>query len=666
VGIIHHDVETGYLRERPDLKSLLRPFLVDFDVTWGASRRRFGSNISAFFLKPEQIFSEMFGIEREVLLLISEYETVEPRIMQAASAILAEAPAKGRVESLLFILLSPANNLLESVGTMVSDNAQSKIPIPFGVSETKLPPNAFFVKKRFQQHLFSRDLFDIAQPISSDQYFFGRNAIVMELRDALKNSENIGLFGLRKMGKTSLIFKLKRLVEEESLGTVVYIDLQDAALYSLRWWQLLDEIRRRLPAAGPGISANEATSARMLRTDIQGLRHKRPDQKVLIALDEIEHIAPVLRMRPHWDSDFLDFWKTLRAIQNENRHISFLVCGVNASVIETPTYNGHDNPLFSLAKVRYLASFNREELRQMIRTLGGFMGMTFSEDWYDDLLASYGGHPLLARLACSFIFKRIPQHAERPVHTTNHTFSECRQECDQSLFPFGSHILGMLTKWYPEEYKLLKELAHGNVTLFSKSITEVPKYRNHLYGYQLVQGDPPRLSIPFLRDYLIAEDAATQAMVANQGLIAGVDPTQEDFVEISRLRNRLEPKLRRFVKRVLKSHLGSERWIDAILAVVPTQDQKKLQGVDKDIILGERIYLSTLITVIDQNWKYFCHLESSPPDKRVTKDQVKVLLEYVNAQRKDAHAKPINESELAALKLAVWAVERAIERYLED
>lgn len=151
-------------------------------------------------------------------------------------------------------------------------------------------------------------------------------------------------------------------------------------------------------------------------------------------------------------------------------------------------------------------------------------------------------------------------------------------------------------------------------------------------------------------------------------LVAAAPATggEASLLEISALRNRLEPLLRRFIKRTLKAHLGPEKWISPILKVVPSKDREKLDGVDRDQILNERLFLLNLITVVEQNWEYFKTLEACPPDKQVTKDQFKVLLTFVNAHREDAHAKPTSDSEIAALKIAVNAIEAAISYLLED
>src|SRR5207248_8668487 len=109
----------------------------------------------------------------------------------------------------------------------------------------------------------------------------------------------------------------------------------------------------------------------------------------------------------HWNDDFVPFWKHLRAIQTVDRPISFLIAGVNALATELASIGTQDNPLFSLVGSRYIPPFDRTETREMVRTLGGYMGMHFADDAYDYLTTNYGGHPLLIRLACSWEHRRL-------------------------------------------------------------------------------------------------------------------------------------------------------------------------------------------------------------------------------------------------------------------
>ncbi len=144
----------------------------------------------------------------------------------------------------------------------------------------------------------------------------------------------------------------------------------------------------------------------------------------------------------------------------------------------------------------------------------------------------------------------------------------------------------------------------------------------------------------------------------------GIDPKL--LADIGMLRNRLEPKLRRLVKRSIKMHKG-DTWIREVLKVFNETRRKQCQGVDADIILRERMYLLDLIQIIHTRWNdFFKAFESGPPKTRLTRDQVKVLLDYINTHREDAHAGAFSEGELATLKIAVSALDAAVDRMLED
>jgi hypothetical protein len=668
MGGIHPEA-TWYFEKYPSERPVVLGLLKDFDVTWAARREAFGSEFSVYFLRPERHLAEMFGFDREILVIRADYAKLQQRIFQAIEAELLKLPAAGRVDSMVVLVVSRASNLREIIGAQRTNNAQTRNFVPFSEADlSEHSGDAFFVRNRLREFLFTRDLFDVSQPITSDLYFFGRSSLLVDLQDGLREGKNFGLFGLRKMGKTSLIFKLRRSLEESGTGSLFYFDLQDAALYRMRWWALLDELRASMSKKPVKASADGTEAATAFREAVRNLKKSR---LTVLALDEIEHISPRLRMEAHWDRDFLDLWKTLRAVQNENRHLALLVAGVNAGVLETPTYDGHDNPLFAMAQIRYMPSLEVGEIRTMVRALGRSMGLQFEEDVYPYLHERYGGHPSLTRMACSAMHLSTARES-RPVVLSRQQFRSQQDGRDRNLLPFGEHVLGLLKQWYPDEYAMLEMLATGQSSFFLDMAANSPEYVHHLEAYHLVQGDPPRLRIPLLEMCLRravggSESAPKGPHLPHAGHAVMDSAGADDLVTISRLRNRLEPMLRTFIKRTLKAHLGPEKWITPILKVVPTKDREKLDGVDRDKILNERLFLMNLLTVVDQNWdSYFKAIESCPPDRQATRDQFRVLLTFVNAHREDAHAKPTSSGEVAALAIACEALERSISYLLED
>jgi hypothetical protein len=686
MGRIRAAVE-GFWRYRPGLKAdhepLLKAFLPEFDVTYAAEMYKRGHSVTIYFLSPLVAAKESIGFEKEIALVVSSSKTVPPSILQAADACLAEAPAFGRVESLAYVLAAPAPNIVSQVQTYLSENHQSRLVVPFTWDELITSEGRWSIRARFTESLAARDLFDMQQPLATDTYYFGRNELVTDLLDRFRGSENSGLFGLRKTGKTSAVFKLRRLAESSKAGLAIYIDAQDHSIYSLRWWELLgllgNEIDERLAAKAPVDLMppyTEKTAGARFRELIEHSLASLPPthRRILFILDEIEHLVPELGpdQARHWDEDFIPFWKTLRAIQTVNRGLSFLVVGVNAATVERPSIENQDNPLFALVGVRYMPSFTREEVREMVKTIGRPMGMRFDENAYTYLWQRYGGHPTLTRLACSWHHKRAADlGVKRPWDISAGELRALEDECELSLVPHVKHVVEILHRWYQLEYEMLQMLAGGDLAAFTELAEADPELMHHLDEYGLLgwsEGVPMlRIAVvgKFLRRRARAAGKLAQGARAQGAKLEAPSDWLSRVTDISLLRNTLEPKLRRYIKRTLKASLGPERWIDPILEVLPPPEVARLKGVDRDEILNERLLLSNLIAVIEHNWGKFMSLGYSSRN-RLEKYQITILLKYINAHRADAHANDVSEAEVATLAVICQTLNAALDEQLED
>lgn len=670
MGNIHSTVYTshGY---KPEHEPLLRAFLPEFDVTWANAYSKFGSDFTVYFLKPMGNTKNTIGIEREIALVLSEYPTLQPRTFQAADAFLNELPAAGRVELFAYVLAAPVSDLVEQVRSYQSENRQSCLVVPFTWAELQ-KPESWFVRTRFTDSLTARDMFDMQQPLMNDAYYFGRKALVTDLLDRFRSGESSGLFGLRKTGKTSAVFKLRRQIASSRNGVTVYLDAQNPIIYSSRWWELLGKLAEELikttgfrPPRSLTPPYNEENASQRFQDLISYALNalQENQQRILLIVDEIEHILPELGpdQASHWNHDFLPFWKTIRAIQTTNRSMSILIVGVNASAVERASIDRQDNPLFSLVGIRYMPSFNRAEVREMVRTIGRPMGMRFDEDVYDYLTTRYGGHPTLTRLACSWHHKRaIELNTQRPFKLSVDDFNNTQEACELTLISHVNHILEVLRQWYDLEYEMLQMLAQGNVTDFMEFASEDPQLKHHLDQYGLLEWHDgiPSLRIAVIGRFLRNERrlVASKSQGAKETEWAGM------VAEISRLRNALEPKLRRYIKRTLKAHLGSERWIDPVLNSVPSPRRDKLQGVDRDEILSDKLFLLDLVQIIEGNWdKYF-----KPLEPRLNKLQFSTLARYINDHRADAHAKSTTPAEVQTIAVICETLNSVLDESLED
>lgn len=553
MGGIRAEVREDHLNVFPEEEEILKPFLDGFFVTWGRRRTAYNTEVSVYFLNPEPFISESFGFDREILLVYSPYKRIEARTIQAAESFLMDSPAKGRIEQLNYFLITEDDNAKEWLQSYLSDNQESRIIIIFSASELRESSkgDSWYIRNVISQQLFGRDLFDYRLPLQKDTYFFGRQDMVMDYYDAIKRGENRGIFGLRKTGKTSLIFKLERMFKIDGIICLFYYDCKLPSIRRLRWFQLLEKVckdiceRFDIKIKGRYDEINIADTFDRLVSKTSGL-----DKKIVIVFDEIEWVSPMAVRDLHWKSDFVDFWQTFWACQSRNRNISAIIAGVNPSVVEIDSFDGIQNPLFGIAPYNFLQGFSLEELSTMVNVLGKRMGMKFDSSSKEYLHKRYGGHPLLTRIGCSLINSRLKANGEiKPVDITKLWLTENEEDRDAELVFYCRHVVSEMQQFYPEEYEMLSLLASGQISDFLELAT-YPEYTRHLKSYGLLGQDEkgsPVIAIPVVKRYIGLELARKDG---RRTIYKLVEPTRrKDWLE-----KRVQSVLReiRFLERLIQ------------------------------------------------------------------------------------------------------------------
>lgn len=219
------------------------------------------------------------------------------------------------------------------------------------------------------------------------------------------------------------------------------------------------------------------------------------NKKVVIMFDEIEYISFKSPLDAHWHTEFVDFWQTIWSVQSIHRNLVFILSGVNPSVAEKDTIDDIQNPLFSIVQSEYLQGLSEEDARTMIRTLGRRMGMKFEHGAVKILYDQYNGHPMLLRLACSYINRQYDNQS-RPITIAEADIKKLQEGIDVELAYYFKHVVSEIQKFYPEEYEMLELLASGQTTDFIE-FSAVAEYTKHLYSYGLVAKDDH--GIPFVK-----------------------------------------------------------------------------------------------------------------------------------------------------------------------
>lgn len=511
-GHIHPSVQESWLRAGGAEHEAVRGFLdAGFSVSWARSIRSHNTELQYCFLEPDESLRSTFGFEFQVLLAFHGFDKLEPRTFQAIVQQMHSDPAKGRVEPLVYFLVSQASNAVHWTQSYLMQNRDERIVIPIVREQlVKSSDRGRAVINAIRKHYLALDVFKNTLPLQDDTYFFGRHAEFARLLDATKRAENIGLFGLRKTGKTSLLLKLRRFLVREQQTVSVFLNAELSTVRKRRWHELLHyialDIARQLNLQPPSpFTEIDAPDQLASLLAVVGQDHHR---RVVLIVDELEWIAPELTSDPHWNDDYLAFWQAIRGVQTQQRLLSVIVAGVNPHPVERDLVAGRPNPLFGIVTPTFLRGFSRDEAGEMISKLGKIAGLRFSDDAISYLFIQYGGHPLLTRLACSCTFEEARAKGEEfPVQITDGGLRKQAPARDRELRFYCRHVVSELERYYPSEYQLLELLASGDIPGFLHGSRREDGAR-HLLQYGIVRkADTPFIEIDVVRDFIAEEYA---------------------------------------------------------------------------------------------------------------------------------------------------------------
>lgn len=497
----------SFIEAHPDHYDLLKPFRVGFEINYAAEHWSANTRIYIYLLKANEFIKEQFGFEKEILLAYAPYTHMESRSLQALYDALRKHPYKNRIDTLSCFFVSDDENIFEWMQSNSIDNEIAQNIICFSKSEVCVNKNdQWYIRNRLIKDCYAADLFEYSLPLREDSFFYGRQQYISRMLDSIKRCENRGVFGLRKTGKTSLLFKVERLLIEQHMGFVLFIDCKSPSYRTKHWYELLGEICSKIA----GILKIERYYWNKTQSGILGAfryvvqEANKKNKKVILIFDEIEYISFNATLDVHWKREFIDFWQTIWSVQSIYRNLVFIICGVNASSVEKDMLGTIQNPLFGIVQSEYLRGFSLDETKSMVKTIGKRMGLKFEYDAIEYLYKQYGGHPMLTRKACSGINRILTE--QRPINISQQKIAELLDEINTDLMYYFKHVVSEIRMFYPDEYELFEMLASGQVGDFMEFL-QISEYSKHLYDYGLVvdKNNVPSINMPVAARYAAFE-----------------------------------------------------------------------------------------------------------------------------------------------------------------
>lgn len=673
--MIKDNARAAFFNSHPDQACLAEALDEGFDVTFGAPR----GDKFFWLASPKPHLNQRFGLQNEILVIYSPQAKSDARILTVIEQLSRSPDFRHRIDKVLFFVIH--NGEKDSTDSLLESDSDRVI---IGITSSELlnpGKGSLFLRAKISARFGKIDLFGMSSPIGTDQYFFGREALVQELIQSctIKN-QNVGLFGLRKTGKTSVLQAVLRRLESQNI-LADYIDCQSPGIHAARWWQALENIMDRLTQRL--LNTHKRTAKTRLTYDQHncGTRFSQDvalllDQiktPVVLLLDEIEYITPQLSgtLGRHWDDDFIPFWQTIRAAHQElSGKLTFIVAGVNPSAVESTSFQSAPNPIFQLAQPRYLSPFTEADVRKMIRFFGRYSGATFTEDVIPYLATQFGGHPFLIRLAASEVWGRNYENdPQRLTEIGLSNFKALTGEISERIHQPIKDILLSLVWWYPEEYQLLMLIADGEKEFVEEYLQEVPQSLVRFANYGLLRGGTRDFAINDIREFIKTEGEKYKnelSPFSRSEISPELLPEVPDLKVLGQLfEKRCEVEI--MLRRAIMLYLGiSHSWDENKIAKSIAQslgrrsDRPDPQALfvgkhAKDVI--QDLYTIDLKNVVLGNWRVMSPLFGGH------RQRFEMNMDTINvARRHDGHTKSVTPGEMEDFMNSYGWLTRHLER----
>ncbi len=513
-------------------------------------------------------------------------------------------------------------------------------------------------------------MFAFDDALKTDLYFFGRGQLVMDIISRHKSGQNTGLFGLRKTGKTSILYEIKRRIKlKDAVG--IFISCQNPAMSTGTW---VDSIFYVVKCLYEELSLDTSllnrenftnlTATEILLSEVQKI-HDQMKLSVLLMFDEVEHITYKKAADEKWRDglESVAFWKAIRsAFQQQNSNFTYCIVGTNPMCIEYATIESVDNPIFCGVTPLYIPGFDLEQTRSMVRKLGRIMGIRFEETLYSKMTEDYGGHPFLIRRLCSFI---ASQYTDRPIVIDRVKYAECKRNFNRTQGRYFDMLLEVLKEFYPLEYDMLKYLSIGDIDTFNYFASEDDTLTQHLLGYGIVRhtDDYYDFAIDVIKEYVLHKENLNEKL----------ETVADKWKHLCVKRGELEIAMRKMVRRVIFAGFGykeddAKEYVMQKIYNDTTSRRKYARYSLNDLFdpSKSQILLKNLTTLINGKWDWFAIFMKDSSQKDISHEEFIHMMDVLNQDRRfDAHAKIPDENSIQIFDAIMIQLNACINTYNE-
>jgi len=607
------------------------------------------------YARGSKRLQSILGAEREILILGNIYADQQARSVQFARRIIDESA--GRLESTVCVIVhqdARGNGKLKRWGR---ENGLAVIPV---YTATGVLPREQALERLLSYEFFTQDPFDVTGPVANDAQFFGRRSEAQELARKLQSGHIRACFGIRKIGKTSILHRVLAELKDNYDAATVFIDCQRDDVFGLDAAGLLHSITGSLLGLKSSGRAYTEVDAHLNSPSLADAARQfqaalaKFDRPVVLAFDEIDYITPSNGGALQWRSGFVEFWRNVRAAYHaaarDERRVSLLVSGVSSRWFSVEAVDGVENAALAFIPEEYLSPLPRGAANAMIKNIGAMAGLRFEEAALEAISSFCSDMPFWIRKACSSIHGKI-EIAVRPVLLQASVVTPM-------LDTYGRDEGAAVAKVALQHlFRVYPELRAPSITLLAEGCDMPASIRRTLNRYGIVNaageisGTIMRMALKMIAEDVPLTENKSKEREETRPLVS---EWAEELAGISYRRNTMERALRSLVINFLRmsalSTKGGGSAKSALLSAIPQKRRDELDPFNLEAI-ADKLFWLELVAVINKHWQLF---ERIFGDKTAFNENAGIVND-----RPDAHAKHLEPSDVAMHRRALhWLDER--------
>jgi len=610
--------------------------------------------------KPTKRMKAALGADRELLIVVSTFPDQQQRTVKLVKREVEKSG--GRYEPTLAIVIHcdpEGNSKLKNWGR---DLGISILPL-CGPSDLIPDVNLEHI---LCVELYSHDPFDVTGPVSDDANFYGRRDEASDLARKLQRGQIRSCLGIRKIGKTSIINRILKEIQNNYECTCLMIDCSRDDVWSLGAAQLLDSLRATIEHARTSGAAYSSivpvSTTRDLRTARDALEAcvLVCDKPLILIFDEVDYITPGSPTTSVWRTEFNVYWRNLRSVYQEaarrGRTMSLLVGGVSTYWFTQESIDGIENAALSFIPEEYLSPMPEGATIAMLKRLGRVSGLQFDDSAAELIARATGNMPYWARKCASYIQRQVPV-PERPCVIT------------------AARIDPLVEAFVGEEGSAIAEVALRNLFRVHPGLREATakchaneaasvseQLRRILRRYGVLSPSDGLSGAMIARAFAALSHESTSEVapavsVVDDSSKLGFGEWAEELAALGKRRNLLERRLREIVLNFLRfDSLTGGKQVDLrnrVTAIVSSKKNESLRHLTAEESMN-RLLWTDLAQLISREWPLFERLFGD-------RERFQRACEVIN-ERFDAHAKAADAADFALYRRALSQVEECVAR----